>query len=184
MIITLKSMYPFLSMSNVRNTWSQNSSAFPDGKNILYMSTNLAGVSLPLGQSCCNTTTSFQLMFSHDIERSRMHIYIYTQLALIQLLASFARLAITLLWLELRERERQRLWVAVAFVVVGTGHSYIAFRAFGTDAITNLSFAPESFGRLSYARKADSPIPTLGSPRIRKSCSRNLCSPSLISLRR
>lgn len=42
-------------MSNVRKTWSQNSSALPDGKNILYMSTNFAGVSLPFGQSCCNT---------------------------------------------------------------------------------------------------------------------------------
>lgn len=52
-IITLKSMYPFLSMSNVLKTWSQNSSAFPDGKNILYMSTNFAGVNRPLGQSCC-----------------------------------------------------------------------------------------------------------------------------------
>ena len=41
-------------MSNVRNTWSQNSSALPLGKNILYMSTNFAGVNLPLGQSCCN----------------------------------------------------------------------------------------------------------------------------------
>lgn len=41
-------------MSNVRKTWSQNSSALPDGKNILYMSTNFAGVNLPLGQSCCN----------------------------------------------------------------------------------------------------------------------------------
>lgn len=51
---TLKSMYPFLSISNVRKTWSQNSSALPDGKNILYMSTNLAGVKRPLGQSCCN----------------------------------------------------------------------------------------------------------------------------------
>ena len=50
---TLKSMYPFLSMSKVRNTWSQNSSALPDGKNILYMSTNLSGVRQPLGQSCC-----------------------------------------------------------------------------------------------------------------------------------
>lgn len=36
-LLTLKSMYPFLSMSNVRKTWSQNSSAFPDGKNILYL---------------------------------------------------------------------------------------------------------------------------------------------------
>lgn len=54
--LTLKSMYPFLSMSNVRNTWSQNSSAFPLGKNILYMSTNFAGVNLPFGQSCCKIT--------------------------------------------------------------------------------------------------------------------------------
>ena len=52
--LTLKSMNPFLSRSNVRKTWSQNSSALPLGKNILYMSTNLAGVNLPLGQSCCN----------------------------------------------------------------------------------------------------------------------------------
>lgn len=44
-------------MSNVRNTWSQNSSALPDGKNILYMSTNLAGVKRPFGQSCCNDKT-------------------------------------------------------------------------------------------------------------------------------
>lgn len=43
-------------MSNVRNTWSQNSSALPDGKNILYMSTNFAGVRRPFGQSCCNWT--------------------------------------------------------------------------------------------------------------------------------
>lgn len=57
--LTLKSIQPFLSMSNVRNTWSQNSSAFPDGKNILYISTNLAGVSLPFGQSCCNTDNEF-----------------------------------------------------------------------------------------------------------------------------
>lgn len=49
---TLKSIYPFLSISNVRKTWSQNSSAFPDGKNILYISTNFAGVKRPLGQSC------------------------------------------------------------------------------------------------------------------------------------
>lgn len=53
LLLTLKSMYPFLSISNVLNTWSQNSSAFPEGKNILYMSTNFAGVSLPFGQSCC-----------------------------------------------------------------------------------------------------------------------------------
>lgn len=51
--LTLKSMYPFLSMSNVLKTWSQNSSAFPDGKNILYISTNLAGVKRPFGQSLC-----------------------------------------------------------------------------------------------------------------------------------
>ena len=38
---SLKSMKPFLSVSKVRKTWSQNCSAFPEGKNILYMSTNL-----------------------------------------------------------------------------------------------------------------------------------------------
>lgn len=53
-LLTLKSIYPFLSMSKVRKTWSQNSSALPEGKNILYMSTNLAGVNRPLGQSCWN----------------------------------------------------------------------------------------------------------------------------------
>lgn len=49
-------------MSNVRNTWSQNSSALPLGKNILYMSTNLAGVKRPFGQSCCkNKNWKFSL---------------------------------------------------------------------------------------------------------------------------
>lgn len=47
-------------MSKVLNTWSQNSSAFPDGKNILYISTNLAGVNLPFGQSCCKKKTHNQ----------------------------------------------------------------------------------------------------------------------------
>ena len=32
---SVKSMYPFLSTSNVRKTWSQNSPAFPVGKHLL-----------------------------------------------------------------------------------------------------------------------------------------------------
>ena len=43
---SLKSMKPFLSVSKVRKTWSQNCSAFPEGKNILYMSTNLTVLEL------------------------------------------------------------------------------------------------------------------------------------------
>ena len=48
---SLKSIVPLLSASNVRNTFSQNFSASPAGKNILYMSQKVWGVSLPLGQS-------------------------------------------------------------------------------------------------------------------------------------
>lgn len=64
--LTLKSMYPFLSMSKVLKTWSQNSSAFPDGKNILYISTNLAGVRRPLGQSLWKYKKIFFLSFRND----------------------------------------------------------------------------------------------------------------------
>ena len=49
---SLKSIVPLLSASNVRNTFWQNFSASPDGKNILYMSMKVCGVSFPLGQSC------------------------------------------------------------------------------------------------------------------------------------
>ena len=49
---SLKSIVPLLSASNVRNTFWQNFSASPDGKNILYMSMKVWGVSFPLGQSC------------------------------------------------------------------------------------------------------------------------------------
>lgn len=61
----------FLETLSYRNTWSQNSSAFPLGKNILYMSTNLAGVSLPFGQSCCNIkiNTSEIMVNMHGISK-------------------------------------------------------------------------------------------------------------------
>ena len=49
---SLKSIVPLLSASKVRKTFWQNFSASPDGKNILYMSMKVCGVSLPLGQSC------------------------------------------------------------------------------------------------------------------------------------
>ena len=49
---TLKSIVPLLSASNVLKTFSQNLSASPAGKNILYISQKVFGVSFPLGQSC------------------------------------------------------------------------------------------------------------------------------------
>ena len=49
---SLKSIVPLLSASKVRKTFWQNFSASPDGKNILYMSMKVWGVSFPLGQSC------------------------------------------------------------------------------------------------------------------------------------
>ncbi len=76
--LTLKSMNPFLSMSNVRKTWSQNSSAFPLGKNILYISTNLAGVRRPLGQSCCSAhsirPTGDKIKSSNNNRRSKRRV--------------------------------------------------------------------------------------------------------------
>lgn len=70
LLLTLKSINPFLSRSNVRKTWSQNSSAFPLGKNILYMSTNLAGVRRPLGQSC------YRVIIIINTYKYRIHIQI------------------------------------------------------------------------------------------------------------
>ena len=61
---SLKSINPFLSVSKVLKTWSQNCSAFPLGKNILYMSTNFTGVSLPLGQSCLKPLYHSLIVFS------------------------------------------------------------------------------------------------------------------------
>ena len=61
---SLKSMKPFLSVSKVRKTWSQNCSAFPDGKKSLYMSTNLGGVKRPFGQSCLNPLYHSLMVFS------------------------------------------------------------------------------------------------------------------------
>ena len=51
---SLKSIVPLLSASNVRKTFWQNFSASPEGKNILYISMKVPGVSFPLGQSCRN----------------------------------------------------------------------------------------------------------------------------------
>merc|ERR1712168_648298 len=72
---SLKSMNPFLSVSKVRKTWSQNCSALPLGKNNLYMSTNLGGVSLPLGQSCLKPLYHSLIVFSSyrvwDLRNSR-----------------------------------------------------------------------------------------------------------------
>ena len=51
---SLKSIVPDLSASNVRKTFWQNFSASPEGKNILYISMKVPGVSFPLGQSCRN----------------------------------------------------------------------------------------------------------------------------------
>ena len=51
---SLKSIVPDLSASKVLKTFWQNFSASPDGKNILYISMNVPGVSFPLGQSCKN----------------------------------------------------------------------------------------------------------------------------------
>ena len=52
LFFTLKSIVPLLSASNVLKTFSQNLSASPAGKNILYISQKVFGVSFPLGQSC------------------------------------------------------------------------------------------------------------------------------------
>ena len=73
--LTLKSIYPFLSISNVLNTWSQNSSALPDGKNILYISTNLAGVNLPFGQSCCKKKWEKKMWKLCQIYKSNSKLY-------------------------------------------------------------------------------------------------------------
>jgi len=50
---SLKSIFPLLSESNVRNTWAQNLSALPWGKKLEYTSRNLARDSWPSGQSFC-----------------------------------------------------------------------------------------------------------------------------------
>lgn len=64
-------------MSNVRKTWSQNSSALPEGKNILYISTNLAGVSRPFGQSCCRGER-FLSSLIHYLLKAFTHVFTLT----------------------------------------------------------------------------------------------------------
>ena len=50
-LCTLKSIEPLLPESNVLKTFSQNFSASPAGKNLLYISQKVVGVSFPLGHS-------------------------------------------------------------------------------------------------------------------------------------
>ena len=47
-LCTLKSILPLLPESNVLKTFSQNFSASPAGKNLLYISQKVVGVSFPL----------------------------------------------------------------------------------------------------------------------------------------
>ena len=46
--------YPFLSLSNVLKTWSQNSDTQPAGKHLLYIFMKDSLVRWPSGQSCLN----------------------------------------------------------------------------------------------------------------------------------
>ena len=73
---TLKSIVPLLSASKVLKTFSQNLSASPAGKNILYISQKVFGVSFPLGQSCTIIAQRFQwaaifFMFDDDFYHTR-----------------------------------------------------------------------------------------------------------------
>ena len=51
---SLKSTKPFLSLSKVLKTWSQNCPALPAGKHLEQIFMKASGVSLPSGQSCLN----------------------------------------------------------------------------------------------------------------------------------
>ena len=67
---SLKSTKPFLSMSKVLKTWSQNSFTFPPGKHFVYIFLNELAVNFPSGQSILHQLMVICVIKCHDIWKS------------------------------------------------------------------------------------------------------------------